>query len=377
MRIGKFFALLLLPVMLALYGCSNSKNNEAISPSTPPVTIANLNILHGFDCDPPAPAEGDQCRVQERVALLTEHLIAAGCPDLVTLQEVINAEFAPTAQGQAVESILLLIEAELPDLAAACGFTYQMVYEPLLTVAIAEIDGELLLSRYPVIQTGTKVLHGALYNEITGALVFARHVLHARIDHPSGEVDVYTTHLASGSDLATSICDAEFCPMECDSDDTYRACQAEQLALYVEQTRGFNNLALITGDFNAVPASTEYLSMTSRGWLDSHQVAEQDECDSNTGSGCTSGRNSSAEDLENPALNVGRRIDYIFVALPQDNSACIASVAGALSGSYEISEAGLFAAEPNPFSARCGSPPNPMCWVSDHSGNQAQVTCTP
>lgn len=95
MRIGKFFALLLLPVMLALYGCSNSKNNEAISPSTPPVTIANLNILHGFDCDPPAPAEGDQCRVQERVALLTEHLIAAGCPDLVTLQEVINAEFAP------------------------------------------------------------------------------------------------------------------------------------------------------------------------------------------------------------------------------------------------------------------------------------------
>lgn len=377
MRIRYRFTTLTLPAVLALVGCSNSNDNEAIPSLTPPVTITNLNILHGFDCDPPAPAEGDQCRVRERVALLKEHLIVAGCPDLVTLQEVINTEFAPTAQNQALESILLLIEAELPSLAAACGFTYQMVYKPLLTVAIAEVDEELLLSRYPVLQSGTKILHGALYNETTGALAFARHVLHARIEHPSGEVDVYTTHLASDSDFATGICAAQFCPMECNSEDTYRACQAEQLALYVEQTRGFNNLALITGDFNAVPASTEYLSMTNRGWLDSHLIAEQDECDGSTGNGCTSGRNSSAEDLENPALNVDRRIDYIFVALPQDNGACVAAVGGELSGSYEISDAGLFAAQPNPFSANCGSPPNPLCWVSDHSGNHAQVSCNP
>ena len=378
MQTGPRINFLLLLTVFVLSGCDNAgKNAVMISESTPSVTIANLNILHGFDCDPPAPAKGDQCRVRERVALLTEHLIAAGCPDIVTLQEVINAEFAPTAQGQALESILLLIEAELPSLAAACGFTYQMVYKPLLTVAVAEVDEELLLSRYPVLQTGTRILHGALYNEINGVLAFARHVLHARIEHPSGEVDVYTTHLASGSDLATGICDPEFCPMECNSEDTYRACQAEQLALYVEQTRESDNLALITGDFNAVTGSTEYLSMTSRGWLDSHLVAEQAECNSDTGIGCTSGRNSSAEDIENPALNVHQRIDYIFVSLPQDNQTCASYVEGELTGAYQISDAGLFAAQPNPFSSNCGSPPDDLCWVSDHNGNRASVSCMP
>jgi hypothetical protein len=163
--------------------------------------------------------------------------------------------------------------------------------------------------------------------------------------------------------------------MECNSDDTYRACQAEQLALYVEQTRDANNLALITGDFNAVPDSTEYQSMTSRGWLDSHVVAQQAECDSDTGIGCTSGRSSSAQDIEDPALNVDRRIDYIFVALPQDDQTCTAAPGGEPNGAYQIDDAGLFAAQPNPFSSNCGSAPNDLCWVSDHSGNQASVVC--
>jgi len=166
--------------------------------------------------------------------------------------------------------------------------------------------------------------------------------------------------------------------MECNSGGTVRACQAEQLALYVEQTRGTDNLALITGDFNAVPDSSEYLSMTSRGWLDSHIVADQPECysDSASGIGCTSGRNSSAESLENPALQVSRRIDYIFAVLPPEAGTCIASTGGD-PGTYEITDAGLFAAEPNPFSETCGSPPNAMCWVSDHSGNQIRLACNP
>ena len=378
MRIWNFLAALVLPILLSVGGCSDSSNNAPTALATPPVTLANLNILHGFDCDPPTPADGNQCRVRERVALLREHLIAQGCPDLVTLQEVINAEFAPTAQGQPVESIILLIEAELPNLAAVCGFTYQMVYKPLLTVALSEIDEEVILSRYPVLQIGTRNLYGTLYDQTTGNGAFARHALYARIDHPSGKVDVYTTHLASGSDFATSECVSGSCPMECNSGGTVRACQAEQLALYVEQTRGTDNLALITGDFNAVPGSSEYLSMTSRGWLDSHIVADQPECysDSASGIGCTSGRNSSAESLENPALQVSRRIDYIFAVLPPEAGTCIASTGGD-PGTYEITDAGLFAAEPNPFSETCGSPPNAMCWVSDHSGNQIRLACNP
>lgn len=115
--------------------------------------------------------------------------------------------------------------------------------------------------------------------------------------------------------------------------------------------------------------------MTSRGWLDSHLAAAQPECDSTSGIGCTSGRESNAKDIENPALNVDARIDYIFVALPPGNSTCVTSLQSGRSSSYEITDAGLFAAEPNPFAAACGSPPDAVCWVSDHSGNRARLTC--
>ncbi len=160
MKATTCLSIILLPVIIALGGCDNNGSHATSNTS---VTLVNLNLLHGFDCDSPD-TDTQQCRIRERIALLAEHLIAEGCPDLVTLQEVINSDFAPTSQGQPVESILDLIVAELPNLAAACGFDYRIVYEPLLTVAISEIDEELILSRYPVLQTGTRILYGPLYN---------------------------------------------------------------------------------------------------------------------------------------------------------------------------------------------------------------------
>lgn len=35
------------------------------------IEVANLNILHGFACDPPVPGDGDQCRVRDRLDLLS------------------------------------------------------------------------------------------------------------------------------------------------------------------------------------------------------------------------------------------------------------------------------------------------------------------
>jgi hypothetical protein len=55
------------------------------------IEVANLNILHGFACDPVEPGDGDQCRVRDRLDLLVQHSAAAGCPDLVTLQENVTA----------------------------------------------------------------------------------------------------------------------------------------------------------------------------------------------------------------------------------------------------------------------------------------------
>ncbi len=132
MRAGSVFAMVFLPALIAVGGCSDGNDINVSAPAAT-VTLANLNILHGFDCDPPAPADGDQCRVSERVALLTEHLIAEGCPDLVTLQEVVNKDFVLNGTAEEVgplESIVTLIEAQLPKLAADCGFTYELIYEP-------------------------------------------------------------------------------------------------------------------------------------------------------------------------------------------------------------------------------------------------------
>lgn len=377
-------------VLLASACSDTSESSASFSPATPPVTLANLNILHGFDCDPPRPEDGDQCRVRERVALLRDHLIEEGCPDVVTLQEIVNLEYvrsSPTTVRGPLDSIVDLIKAELPRLAASCGFTYELVYLPFLDTGTAETDEELVLSRYPVVISETQVLHSALYDAPNELKLFARHLLYVRIAHPAGEVDIYTTHLSSGSDAASNSCNSYYellpgagfgpevpCPLECNPADTVRACQAEQLALYVERTRGTGNLALVTGDFNAEPGSSEYLSMTRRGWLDTHLVAGAPECEAANGIGCTSGRDSSAESLENPALQVSRRIDYIFAAMPLESGTCTANSSGD-TGSWKVAGGGLFAAQPNPFAQSCGSLPDAICWVSDHSGNQAVLAC--
>jgi hypothetical protein len=97
------------------------------------VTVANLNILHGFACDPPVPADGDQCRVVDRIDLLIQHIAAAGCPDIVTLQEHVTAEFVELGPGVMVGPLtntVALLEERLPSLQEACGFTYEIVFDP-------------------------------------------------------------------------------------------------------------------------------------------------------------------------------------------------------------------------------------------------------
>src|SRR5262245_27594404 len=57
--------------------------------------IINLNILNGLQCTLPGLGDGHQSRVHDRIALLLQHIIAAGCPDLVTLQEHVTQTFVP------------------------------------------------------------------------------------------------------------------------------------------------------------------------------------------------------------------------------------------------------------------------------------------
>src|SRR5262245_6214405 len=298
--------------------------------------VANLNILHGFACDPPMPADGDQCRIRDRIDLLVDHIAAIGCPDLVTLQENVTSETVQRTQTEFVgplDDTVALIEARLPALAARCGFAYRVVFDPAARRPPAlgrGTDEELILSRYSVMSSETKKLYSPLDP------FFSRHVLFARIQHPVESVDVFTTHLASGSDLATLPCGVPAlpgppftppsppCPAECVAfGDTVRECQAKQMAAFVAARHTVAGPALLTGDFNAEPGSTEYAEFTSRGWIDSHLAAGNSECNPATGENCTSGRNDDdLSDLESPALGQTERIDYVFVFPPTQNASC-------------------------------------------------------
>jgi endonuclease/exonuclease/phosphatase family metal-dependent hydrolase len=350
------------------------------------IEVVNLNILHGFACDPPFPGDGDQCRVRDRVDLLVEHLIAAGCPDIVTLQENVTKAFVPLVPPVIVGPLIntvALIQDRLPRLAATCGFRYKVVFDPEGLTGSSDargIDEELILTRYPVLHAEVFPLYSPL------APFFFRHALYARIDHAVEPLDVFTTHLAADSDFGSLPCginvlpsplESPPCPAECVVPfDTVRECETKQLVHFIETRHDIPGPAIVTGDFNAAPGSNVYNQVVSRGWVDSHLAAGNLECDPTTGLDCTAGRvDNNLSDLESPDLNQTERIDFIFVVPPEADSPCPGVIQ--TSDRPGVTTTGLFAAEPNPFTSTCGAAPLPICWASDHSGNALNLNCQP
>lgn len=361
---------------------------KPIKNKTKHVEVANLNILHGFACDPLSPDDGDQCRVVERMDRLIEEIAAAGCPDIVTLQENVTDSFVLRAIGEQVgplEDTTALIKERLPLLGAICGFEYAVVFDPLAErppqprILGRGVDEELILSRYPVSRSETLILYRPLRP------FFERHVLFARVVHPEGPIDVFTTHLASSSDLASEPCGVEalppplgdVCPAECEAFvDTVRECQAKQMALFVEARHDVEGPAILSGDFNAEPGSLEYQQFAKRGWIDSHLAAGNAECDPATGEQCTSGRvDDDLSSLESPELGQVERIDFIFVVPAKPGARCAGVIQRfAPHPQRPAATTGLFAATPR---LPCGEAPLPTCFVSDHSGNQLNLGCQP
>ena len=352
------------------------------------LTVVTLNILHGFKCDAqlaPNPS-ATQCRLTERIDLLMQWLAARGCPDIVTLQEVVDAWVVLNHPREQLligplTSAKRLIERRLGHLAETCGFRYHVVYDEA-----QGIDEELILTRYPVLTSQRFDLH-SVYG--TPVPFFDRHVLYARIDHPIGPVDVFTTHLSSAYDLANTSCAVEHkilglsilrkpCPAECVAAGarTVRACQAVQLARYVEQRHDVPTPAVITGDLNALPGSFEYRQLVARGYVDVHRMAGNPECQAATGTGCTAGRESTLAALESPTAEGARRIDYIFLRPPMAPSGCLGRLDTPADHDGDGIATRVFADIPNPFKA-CGAAPLAPCWPSDHGGVELDLNCTP
>jgi endonuclease/exonuclease/phosphatase family metal-dependent hydrolase len=313
------------------------------------VTIASLNVLHGIFC----PAATVGCRRAERMALVRDFVVARGCPDLVVFQEIFD--LAPGLEN--VETLTTL-------LTNACPTPYVRAYH-----AFNLVDDELIFSRFPL-----------LVDEILDLLGTLRNVLRVRVDHPIGPVDVYATHLASGSDLASNPCEGTFgpCPPECVAAGaaTVRQCQGVQMAQHIEATHDVPTLALAVGDFNEEPGSFVYHQFADRGWVDTHLASGNPECDPATGVGCTSGREDQAlTDMESPALGQVERIDYIWLVPATAGSLCGGTTEPAGDPDGDGVATRLFADVPNPFAPSCGPAPDAICWASDHTGNQADVNC--
>jgi endonuclease/exonuclease/phosphatase family metal-dependent hydrolase len=325
---------------VAANGRGRFRARAAPAPASCPdgdLTVADLNVLHGLTC----PAGTDNCRFPERAALLFQWVAAAGCPDVVTLQEV-------------RETQVTTLVGTLPSL---CGGAYQAVYDPL-----DRVDDAMLLTRIPVLDFEIVPLAGNF-----------RNVLHARLDHPLGPVDVFTTHLGASGDGAQVPCTATNCPAECVAAGatTRRGCQGVQVARLVEARHDLATPAVIAGDFNEDPTSFVHAQFTTRGWADSYLAAGNPECDPATGVGCTSGRVDDAlTQLESPASNEVERIDFIFVT---PAAGCRIEPAGDPDG--DGTATALFADRPNPFAPACGPAPAPICWPSDHVGAQLDLDC--
>jgi endonuclease/exonuclease/phosphatase family metal-dependent hydrolase len=230
------------------------------------------------------------------------------------------------------------------------------------------IDDEMILTRYPVLATAQQPLFPGF-----------RKALWARIDHPLGAVDVFTTHLASGSDGGPVPCTADLsCPPECidAGASNRRDCQAVQLAAFIDAVHDVDGPAVLAGDFNAEPRSFIYRTFADRGWSDVYLAAGNPECDPSSGAGCTSGRaDESLVELESPANNEVERIDFIFLLPPRGRAMCRYALDPAADRDGDGAGTGLFAAEPNPFAESCGPRPAPICWPSDHQGVQLDANC--
>lgn len=325
-------------LVLVLAACSDDSDNNAVA-DLPNVTVANLNVLHGLTCPPGT----DSCRLADRQDLLFQWVESIGCPDLFLVQEIIGPRI-----------IDLLTERVMSH----CDSTYH--------IAAAEgLAQNYTLTQHPVMQTNEDILVGGL-----------RRLWHTQIDHPTGVVDVFNTHLAAGIDLQP--CGGS-CPPACRAAgavDT-RQCQAVQIASLIEQRAAPGSLRILAGDFNAEPQSFVYNHLIEHDWIDVYLAAGNPECEPATGIGCTSGReDENLSDMESPADGVRRRIDYIFLQLPPERST---SCSYALDTHRDADGDGLatriFADDPNPFTDTCGPLPNPICWPSDHEGMQADINC--
>ena len=287
--------------------------------------VVTYNVYHGYP----------RChQIETRLGLL-ERELAAESPDVVILQEMSNSEL----YGHLAERLV--------DGLRGRGLTYSMIYEPangsLRDAGVFE-EGSAILSRWPI--TGSECRRLAAAHEV-------RREYHG-FEYQEFRIALRAT-LEIGPEVALDVFGAHITDAEPQSATSPRRLQIEDLAAFVTERPSHALPAIIGGDFNAAPESSEIAWLRRSGFYDLCAESEP---------GPTNDRND--RDLENPVDTADQRVDYLFVAPRQSpgeqalrqaqgerRDVRVLAVRRFLDRAFEL--------EPGRF-----------LWVSDHSGILAE-----
>jgi endonuclease/exonuclease/phosphatase family metal-dependent hydrolase len=299
------------------------------------LTLVTLNLLHGDACDPAT----SRCQLDDRFTLFTREVEAAGCPDVVALQEVNQPIYD---RVEATQSTL-------------CGGAYELVWHDQVSH-----DTELVLTTLPV--------RGQELVDLAGG---ERTAYRVELEAGLGDVFLIVTHVGSShrSDgTGGVICRIEAqCPPDlCPSGTLQVTCQMLQVRELADQA-GTGAITLVVGDLNLLPDAPQVQALLDTGFVDAYVEAGNPECDPRTGVGCTSGRvDRDLSDLTNPASIETERIDMILVRAPAD---CTTVFDPARDPDGDGLGTGLFADRP----AIDG--PGGIVYPSDHTGVAMDMSC--
>jgi hypothetical protein len=294
--------------------------------------IVNMNILHGIVC-PNAP---DDCQGDDRMVLLGQQLQAAGCPQVVALQEIAQRTYDRVVAAPWVKEC-----------------KYKIVWHDMPSV-----DRELVLTTLPVRNQRLTVLAGNF-----------RSAYRVELRSKLGPLVLVVTHQDGDSQPGADprLCTPEVCPPPCPQDVSQQTCQTIQAAALASEGGGRNAIRVLTGDFNVDPTTERYRLLVDDGWIDSHLAARNAECDPAMGTNCTSGREDmTTDDLKNPASIATERIDFLFVKGPRG---CKVRFDRAGDRDKDKLGTGLFAHEP------VANGPGGLAYLSDHTGTAADLSC--
>jgi hypothetical protein len=311
-----------LTLLLGMRGAAARPSAAPATGAKAPVTVADLNLLHGLFCQPDVT---DWCHAPARVEILGKWLEKAKCPDLVGLQEI---------NARTEELINDLVKT-------VCGGAYTVHTEP-----VNSPDREMILTRLEVIDEG--------YLDIAN---FPWEAYWVRVDSPQGTVDFLTTHFASSSNNPP--CTEASCPPVCAAGIETNECHAHELVDFFDSRPKPARLSIIGGDLNARPTEQTLTTLHDAGFVDTWVEAGRPECDPATGVGCTG---CSEQDRELigmdtvEGLDCDARIDFILV---RTSGRC--DLAATATG---------FAHKP------LKQPIDELYWPSDHHGVRAGVRCT-